>query len=373
MGKIFRIVYTNFLDEETKRLTVGGIQTYILNLSKLIKSLGHDVIIYQRSTKSDFNCCIENDIIVKGKYFKKKKRMYYTVHALSEYCISESDPSDIIIFASEAHSIPTTNYSITIQHGICWDIPTHVNWGSMLNRMYMLFRTRKAYIEIKRLIGSNKVVCVDYNFVNWYRTQIAYQDIDFDVIPNFTEIPEYIQRDTANDEIKIIFARRFFPYRGTRIFAEAIEKLLQKYNNISVLIAGSGPDEEYLKDKFMSNKRVSITSFLTTDSLKIHSEYDIAVVPTIGSEGTSLSLLEAMASGCAAIATNVGGMTNIILSGYNGLLINPTAKDIENAIEKLILNPELRNKLSKNGYETVKEAFSKERWQKQWENIIQNI
>ncbi|WP_420491566.1 glycosyltransferase [Neobacillus drentensis] len=53
----------------------------------------------------------------------------------------------------------------------------------------------------------------------------------------------------------------------------------------------------------------------------------------LGSEGTSLSLLEAMAAKCAEIATNVGGMTNIILDNYNGLIINPDESELYLALE----------------------------------------
>ena len=373
MKKCVRIVYSSFLDEDTKKVQVGGIQTYILNLSSLIRDMGIDVVVYQKSNTTDFEYILDNGTKVKGKYFVKKKTMYHTVRKLSEYCLSEANPEDIIVFGNETYALPSEIYSIVLQHGIAWDIPEKTHFNTTLNHLYVAKRALKAYKLTTRFKGVNKVVCVDYNFVNSYRTQVAYQDVEFDVVPNFSDVPEYKPRDPNNEEIKIIFARRFFTYRGTRIFAEAVEKLLEKYDNIQVLIAGSGPDEKYLRDKFIDNNKVKISAFETTDSIKMHSEYDIAVVPTVGSEGTSLSLLEAMASGCAAIATNVGGMTNIILNEYNGLMINPTADEIFKAIEKLIINPELREKISKNGYETVKNAFSKERWLNKWREIIENI
>lgn len=97
---------------------------------------------------------------------------------------------------------------------------------------------------------------------------------------------------------------------------------------------------------------------------------DIAVVPTIGSEGTSLSLLEAMAAHCAVICTNVGGMTNIVIDQYNGLMIKPTEADLVYAIEDLIINVEKRNKLADRGYETVKQAFSHEVWSNRWKKVL---
>ena len=50
---------------------------------------------------------------------------------------------------------------------------------------------------------------------------------------------------------------------------------------------------------------------------------DIVLIPTKAAEGTSLSCLEAMASGRAVIAGCVGGLSDLIVDGYNGLLLRP--------------------------------------------------
>ena len=94
-------------------------------------------------------------------------------------------------------------------------------------------------------------------------------------------------------------------------------------------------------------------------------------VPTVGSEGTSLSLLEAMSAQCAVIASNVGGMTNIILDNYNGLLVNAgDSDDLYKAIKKLLDYPEDRERLSAKAYETVKQAFSYEKWAEKWKEVL---
>jgi len=108
--------------------------------------------------------------------------------------------------------------------------------------------------------------------------------------------------------------------------------------------------------------------------LEIHKDKHIAVVPTVGSEGTSLSLLEAMSAQCAVVCTNVGGITNIVLNNYNGKIVNAGDVDqLYQAIKELIDNPESRERLAKTGYETVKYAFSYERWVNQWSEVIKNI
>ena len=78
-----------------------------------------------------------------------------------------------------------------------------------------------------------------------------------------------------------------------------------------------------------------------------------------------------MASGCAVIASNVGGMSNIIIDGYNGLLINPVQTELVEALEKLIKDASLRKYLSEKAYETVKSGFSYEKWRNKWLKLIE--
>lgn len=114
-----------------------------------------------------------------------------------------------------------------------------------------------------------------------------------------------------------------------------------------------------MRDKLAAFNNVSFISYKSSESLDIHADKHIAVVPTIGSEGTSLSLLEAMSAQCAVIASNVGGMTNIILDDFNGLMVNAgDSLDLYRAMKRLIDNPTVMNRLSENAYKTVKQAFS---------------
>ena len=104
-----------------------------------------------------------------------------------------------------------------------------------------------------------------------------------------------------------------------------------------------------------------------------HSEIDISIVPTIGSEGTSLSLLEAMASKTAVVCTNVGGMSNIIIDNFNGFIINPNVEELFLKVSKLIEDKELRDRLSNNAYLTVSEGFSFELWKQKWIEVILKV
>lgn len=355
------IVYDKYLDEIEKKLTLGGIQTYITNLCKVGIKAG--LIPYVVQDSREPFCYEKMGVTIcgigKGKE-KLRKRLVL-------YCEDKFDfNTDILVFASYIffHS-SKFNCTINIQHGVSWDIPIESTGIKRLADCYR--RANQIYGVMSKVGKSDYTVCVDYNFINWYRTKVNRIDNKMIVIPNFTEARDYLEKN--NERIKILFARRFWYYRGTRLFAEVISKIIKDYD-VEVVFAGEGPDEQWLKNKFMNMDNVSFIRYESEDSLNVHTDYDIAVVPTLGSEGTSLSLLEAMSASCAVIATNVGGMTNIVIDGFNGILINPDEKELIEAIKILVIDKEYRQKLARKGNDTVREGFSYDIWERKWMDLF---
>lgn len=367
MKKVY-IIYRSFFDMQGEQYMVGGIQTYIRQLAKLIEKKGYIAIIVQFAEcnfKKEYN-----GIEVLGIDVKNKKSEQAKSKLILKTIKNRFTENDILIFASDDIFVhPFTDRVIVIQHGITWDLPIKkeerisikalkkILWGWL-----HLIHTRK----IKRM------VCVDHNYINWIRAQGIYIDKKLYPIPNCTNLI-YDTYKREENKIKIIFARRFETYRGTRIFAHAVKELLNKYSDVYVTFAGKGPDEQYLKELFRSNQQVNFITYESHKSLEIHKEYDIAVIPTLGSEGTSLSLLEAMACSCAVVTTNVGGLANIVLDRYNGLLIMPDEKLLIEALEELIRDREFRENIGKNAYLTVSKAFNKDIWEEKWGKVLVDV
>ena len=279
-----------------------------------------------------------------------------------------SSKDELVIYDSDDRiSIsPIFNNSIALQHGITWDMP-NTKKRSLIRTL--LGCALRDFLILRRLTKVSMLVCVDCNFVNWYRTIIRNNRVNLKVIPNYTRIAPVTQK--PNTVVNIIFARRLRKYRGTEVFTLAIKRILNDYTNVKLFIYGRGPEAEWMHKQLDSYNNVSFDNYAVGESLSVHADKHIAVIPTVGSEGTSLSLLEAMSSQCAVVCSDVGGMTNIILEGFNGKMV--PASDVEalyKAIKYLIDNPEERDRMANNGYETVKQAFSFERWKKEWETIL---
>lgn len=363
------IFYGVFYSTDGKAPTIGGIQTYIQTLSRFFSGLGYHVNIFQ---KGDTDFHVKEDYAdIWGVHLAKREKAYVVTEKLIEKSRHIVEGKSINILATD-HIIPKIKVenSIVIQHGISWDIPRED--GASLLRGF-LGKVKNSFHRIFSLKYVDNIVCVDYNYLNWYRALTGHPTVYPYVIPNFTTIVDPIQKQEGSP-VKIIFARRFYTYRGTRLFCDVACRLLTEYGDkLDFTLAGEGPDRQWMQDRMYGYPNVHFITYKSEESLEIHRDKHIAVVPTIGSEGTSLSLLEAMSSQCAVVCTNVGGMTNMVLDHYNGLMVNPDEGELYQALKTLVDDVSLRNEIRLRGYETVKTAFSLDLWQKRWFDLIRKV
>ncbi len=120
------------------------------------------------------------------------------------------------------------------------------------------------------------------------------------------------------------------------------------------------------------DSRVTFTRFLPDESLAVHGQHHIAVVPSLASEGTSLSLAEGTGTGCAVIASGVGGMTNMVIDGYNGRLVEPQAEALAVVLRELIIDRPLRQRLAARARDRPR-SVSLERWRARWSRVLDEI
>lgn len=359
------IIYGRYYDFKTDCITIGGVQTYISNLIQVATPIFGKVYVLQMgdsfSTKMMNGALIKQFGTTTHKIFEKQVYKWISENDNVENCL--------VLFATDSIIFQKFQFrrSIVIQHGISWDIPKPDSRKSSIR--VLLSKTISAYRIIRNLEKIEKVICVDYNFQNWFRSLTNKGSEKFVIIPNFSEIAPFV--DKPKESIKIIFARRLFSYRGTRVFTEAIKKVLAEFPFVEVTVAGDGPDEPWMREQLISFKQVSFIRYNSIESIQIHSDKHIAVVPTVGSEGTSLSLLEAMSAQCAVVCTDVGGMTNVILDRYNGLIVKAgDSYGLYEAIKELINDNKLRDMLALNGYHIVKQSFSFDVWKQKWTDVF---
>ena len=97
------------------------------------------------------------------------------------------------------------------------------------------------------------------------------------------------------------------------------------------------------------------------------SQSDLFVLPSKW-EGIPMTVIEAMGTGLPVIAAQVGGLTDMVSSGYSGMLIAPTGAALAQAVETLVKDPQLRETLGKNGLQKA-QSFRVEEMARRYEKL----
>ncbi len=160
-------------------------------------------------------------------------------------------------------------------------------------------------------------------------------------------------------------------HKGQYYLIEAMKKLQINYPNIHLILLGKGKDE--LRYKEQSNQLSNITFEGFVDNVKDYIQiFDIFVFPSLN-EGLGSILFDIMQAKVPIIASNVGGIPDIIQSNKNGILVESKDSDaIYYAIENLYLDQNLRLKISQEAYKDI-ENFSYIKMCDRYENIYNKI
>jgi glycosyltransferase involved in cell wall biosynthesis len=163
----------------------------------------------------------------------------------------------------------------------------------------------------------------------------------------------------SEDVVLIGIVGRLVPIKGHKYFLEAAKEISSKFqvpsSKLKFVIVGDGELrqelEAYAKELGISDN-VIFTGF-KQELPKIYSDLNIVVLTSLN-EGTPVSIIEAMAAGKPVVATNVGGVPSLVRHSVNGLLVrSQDVKALTEAILTLLKDPELRQKMGKEGQQNV--------------------
>lgn len=373
------VIYaTHVFNFNTNEFSIGGVQTYIRDLSLLGIECGADSLVYDsydfdgEPRTSDYKGVKVIEYNKCGSFQKSFEKIY-----------SKENGEDVVfVIATDQYLIKSSQKNvIQVQHGIAFDIPGYYLGGIWrVKYLWKINKLIRCMRNVNRLYQTPNTVCVDYNYFNWFRTigtEIDGQHMH--IIPNyssgFISIDELRKKLSIQKPVKrIVFARRFEDYRGAILFSKVASKLLKERDDVEITFAGGGSCIDKMKNILNGCSNYYFTSYSSSNSIAFHKDFDIAIVPTIFSEGTSLSLIEAMAAGCLPIASHVGGMTNIILDKFNGFLVYPSEEKLyEVIINVLDLEKDSFNSIVENSYKSAFYSFSIDKWKESWKELLLNL
>ncbi|NLN19584.1 MAG: glycosyltransferase family 4 protein [Firmicutes bacterium] len=176
------------------------------------------------------------------------------------------------------------------------------------------------------------------------------------------------------DDCLILTVARLLTSKGIADLIEAAY-LLRELPSLRFFVVGSGPD---LSEFTARTAALGLTERLIflgyrDDVPDLLQAADLFVLPS-HSEGTPLSILEAMAARCAVVATNVGGIPEIVEDGQTGCLV-PARRPAElaRAIARLALDPDRRIKMGEAGHRRVETRFTQDQMLTKITSLYQSL
>lgn len=243
-------------------------------------------------------------------------------------------------------------------------------------------RSANKIIVVSKFIKDRVNVVQENN-----KTNILYNCVDLNLFnkKNINQNEIYKRKFNIKDnDIVIVFAGRINSDKGVLQLVQSFKKINNNNNNIKLMIVGSSwfnitDKDEYLQEIMNYSKdiidKIIFTGYIYPNEMPyIYSIADIGVIPSMWEEPFGVVALEMMAMSLPIIATNSGGLVEVIDESCSICIDKNTnvVNELSINIEKLIKDKELRLKLGANARKRVESIseFNKENYFSNFYNII---
>jgi glycosyltransferase involved in cell wall biosynthesis len=381
--------------------SIGGIQSYLYNISKKLIEIGHDPTVLcsqQRKTLPKYDT-YENIKIIRHPYYKTHVFPFniispiYYVKRLEKFLIKNAFDYDIIWsnFFLEAFAsckgfrkkIPI----IYIKHAIASNlIKLHALYSNndVFLELYLKSLYPQYFLMEKQVIKeSDKVVALSEMRAKEIRDLYNLDEDRIIIIPPGIDLKKFSPSEKDMNLLKelnlpenckiILTVCRLSFEKNLKMLINSFNKISNE--NVFLIIVGDGAQREYLKELV---KRLNLTKKIIfagerNDIERFYRIADLFVLTSIY-EGFGLVYLEAMATGIPCIGLKpdypkiVVSSDEIIKNGTTGFLADPySIDDLTEKICKIIDDDDLKNKLGRNARRVCEERFS---WEKTVETLL---
>lgn len=309
-------------------------------------------------------------------------------------------PSNLLKFVNDYFKGTKTIKAIKKEHKI--DFIYSNTLAVLLGFFYCFFHKTKHIWHVHEIIESPTIFTKAFRFFlnNSTNTVIIHNSIAtsnfwnckgknqviWNGIATFPEInsekKETIRKTILNSNNEVIFALvgRISRWKGQMLLLDTFNELIKKHQNIKLVYIGSAPPNQ---EHFLHSLKEKISEYDLLNNVEIipfqeninqlWQSIDVAVVPSTEPEPFGMVAIEAMFAKKPVVAANHGGLMEIVVNNETGFLVEPNNKTALNeALEKLINNPELRTTFGENGFQRATENFSIENYVRKIEDILEN-
>jgi glycosyltransferase involved in cell wall biosynthesis len=238
--------------------------------------------------------------------------------------------------------------------------PFLVDWFSDFVVFNSYASAEHLYLVKPNLKSKSKVI---HNGLN--------REVAFSTIEEQTILRQSLFKTIDNSSTIIGLVGRINKHKGHRLLLNTFEELIKSgTNNIYLLFIGSTiKSQKYLLEELKNEIKIKNLQDIVTivdfqkDLWKYYDSIDIVLVPTTDPEPFGLVAIEGMLSKKPVIASNHGGIIEIVINKETGLLFEPNNQiELKRAIETLINNRDLLISFGEKGEKRAKLKFSLEKY-----------
>ena len=252
-------------------------------------------------------------------------------------------------------------------------------FGPFKTKLFIIFEKLASRItdKIVALTNREKKDHILFKIAEEDKFSVIYSGIELNILKeSSSEEKQNLKKELGIPENSLIVgtAGRLVPVKGPEFLVKASKYIISKYPDTYFMFTGDGPLEQDLKRKALEMGISDNIIFLgwRDDLAKIISIYDIFVLPSLN-EGMGRVLVEAMALGKSIVASNVGGIPDLVIHGKNGFLVPPkNPKELAKYIQVLLEDKDKREKMGLAGKEMAYN-FTSERMVEKIANLYKKL
>lgn len=203
------------------------------------------------------------------------------------------------------------------------------------------------------------------------------------IIPNAVDISEYqrpLKRVHSGRVKRLVYLGRLLHTKGILESIDAIKVLRseERFNDIELSIAGSGPAREEI-EKRISDLGLSSCVRLVgpvygNDKVGFLQNADVFLFPTYHDEGLPYTILESLAAGTPVITSKVAGIPDVLIDRVHGIFVNTRdPSEIVRAVQELGESQDALRTMSRNCLEWASQKFSLERLAAQFGDLYEKV
>ncbi len=377
-----KICLINNLYHPDKR---GGAEEMVYLLVNELKKQKHDIFVicssseYKKTTQEK----IEKTTVYRigyEKYFPFSKineqsvlkRFLWRIHQFKNkysssmiYQLLDKEKPDLIlshnVLALGYNTIQTINKYATINkkkhittiHDVQLIYPSGIlksgdNYSKTLLKLYIFF-TKKMYSSCKFVVFPSNALLKFYNKYKFFRKSSLH------IIANPVELESHNNKKTSSEKLRFLYLGQLEEHKGIMELIKTFRQIdAEKFH---LTIAGRGSLSQKIQDMiYIVNNIDFVGEFDKEKRINLLQKNDIVVVPSTCFENSPMTIYEAFLSGTPVLASNIGGIPELIEDNVTGWLFNSgNINNLKSKILEIYENKEGIEELQKNCSTFVKQ------------------